>query len=576
MRGAECTHDETDQLNLSAGRDVDGAATGNVDYSLNVVQKSDEFSTSVVKSNADDVDFLKPLLFPSRTTHRRMIPKGSEHAFAYPYFLVGVPVLYLPRSRSETGVHDEDDNRSLVWKWRSLSVHASDYLARGSGHQDGLRGKLDEYLITQHAKLESYPYAYLVTAPRFWGYSFNPISFWYLYGSDRRLKAMIMEVNNTFDERRCYFLNGAGSNDGRFKQEWTKDFHVSPFNDRMGSYSASVLDPFPHRENGVKGESRADYRLDNTIVLKDPEGVAKLVTRIFSASSPLDPAALTWWQATLFRARWAWIGLLTDVRILKEARNLWMVKKLSVFYRPEPRATSIGRKAIEEEVQIEAVFRQWLQQVADAGRVSFQYTAAAGEACGKNVEIHPSDDVTVGKTGDQEQVVGMIIQVLTPELYRQLVRTSDILPVLTKESSGVEDDQTTVVVSDSLALTTAVEAKFDDRPQADIPNTWRWRIVQLLRTPKSLGLVLFETAVRMLGFPGFVDTTLEMSRLDKIAFAVPSSRGSSLAWEESVLSILLADRLVFGSVRLLRFLAAMVQLALFVVVLVVGTRWLTA
>ena len=550
------------------------AATKDSDVGIDVVRKCDTPCTS--STGHDDFDFLKPLLFPSRTTHRRLIPKGSKHAFAYPYFLVGVPVIHRSSTGPGTSSLEDANDQNLVWRWRSLSVHASDYLARGSRLTGGLRGKLEEYLITQNAKPEVYPYAYLVTAPRFWGYSFNPISFWYLHGSDRRLKAMIMEVNNTFDERRSYFLEGMGNSDGRFKQEWTKDFHVSPFNDRLGSYSASVLDLFPHGDGSGEGEGRADYWLDNTIVLKDPAGAAKLVTRIFSASSPLDPAALTWWQATSFLARWAWIGLLTDIRILKEARKLWMVKKLSVFYRPEPKATSIGRKAIEEEVEIEAVFRRWLQDVADARPVDIRYTPAAGDDCGRTVEIRPLKSSSVVEDSDQRPVVETTIQVLTPEFYRQLIRTTDMLPVFTKYGSGADDDQTTIIISDCLALNSAVRASFDGGSKADIPNTWRWRMVQSLRAEKSLVKVLYDLAVSISGFSGAVDRVPAMSQLDHIALSKPSPPQHCLAWEKGVWSLLLADRLAFGSVQLLRVLIAVMQLMLLAVALFVGAVWLKA
>ena len=54
---------------------------------------------------------------------------------------------------------------------------------------------------------------YLVTAPRFLGYAFNPVSFWYLYSEKMNLKAMILEVNNTFDERRLYLLRQTSEGD---------------------------------------------------------------------------------------------------------------------------------------------------------------------------------------------------------------------------------------------------------------------------------------------------------------------------------------------------------------------------
>ncbi|KAL0259753.1 hypothetical protein SLS55_005493 [Diplodia seriata] len=87
---------------------------------------------------------------------------------------------------------------------------------------------------------------------------------------------MILEVNNTFGERRMYLLKGSShdvhdSSDDtdttghtkqptKFTDAWTKDFHVSPFNSRKGSYSLTAIDPF-HMAQGVS-------HIDNNIVLR--------------------------------------------------------------------------------------------------------------------------------------------------------------------------------------------------------------------------------------------------------------------------------------------------------------------
>lgn len=102
-----------------------------------------------------------------------------------------------------------------------------------------------------------YPIVYLVTSPRLVNYKFSPASFWFLYSGDRKLTAMIAEVNNTFDERRIYILQERETREplhrisdmaaaaasevedieqGWFRHTWSKDFHVSPFNSRKGSY----------------------------------------------------------------------------------------------------------------------------------------------------------------------------------------------------------------------------------------------------------------------------------------------------------------------------------------------------
>jgi hypothetical protein len=84
--------------------------------------------------------------------------------------------------------------------WRRKTISKEELILMG------LRGKLSEYLRSQGVRLEQYSHALLVTALRFLGFSFNPVSFWYLYNEANLLEAMVGEVNNTFDERRMYFM----------------------------------------------------------------------------------------------------------------------------------------------------------------------------------------------------------------------------------------------------------------------------------------------------------------------------------------------------------------------------------
>ena len=114
-------------------------------------------------------ELLPPLLIPSRTTHSRSFPR--KHAFSYSYLFVGVPVGIRGLVRNALSV----DSEKQSW----FNVRCSDYLLRG-GAQLGLSGKLKSYLHTQGITDRDYAFAYLVTAPRFLGYSFNPVSFWYL------------------------------------------------------------------------------------------------------------------------------------------------------------------------------------------------------------------------------------------------------------------------------------------------------------------------------------------------------------------------------------------------------------
>jgi len=201
-------------------------------------------------------------------------------------------------------------------------------------------------ILAQGIARNDWSRAYLVTAPRFLGYSFNPVSFWYIYDDLAELKMMILEVNNTFDERRMYLLQAGNEHTSngatRFSEHWPKDFHVSPFNSRKGSYSLSATDPF------VRGSLQAPG-VDNTIVLSSSKGHAKLTARLFSSEGPMQPDQVSYGELAIFMIRWCWLGFFTFPRILREAFQLFFMLKLHVWLRPEVVPTSSGRRATTSE-----------------------------------------------------------------------------------------------------------------------------------------------------------------------------------------------------------------------------------
>jgi DUF1365 family protein len=69
----------------------------------------------------------------------------------------------------------------------------------------------------------------LLTHPRYFGYGFNPVSFYYCFAGDRDVvESIVAEVRNTpWGERHCYVLDADSGQVGRFTSE--KALHVSPF-----------------------------------------------------------------------------------------------------------------------------------------------------------------------------------------------------------------------------------------------------------------------------------------------------------------------------------------------------------
>ena len=154
---------------------------------------------------------------------------------------------------------------------------------------------------------------------------------------------MVVEVSNTFDEKRMYFVRNETTSDdtATLTANWDKDFHVSPFNSRKGSYGLKSLDPFHAPLSGEK--------FDNSIQLYSSKHAQKIFARVSSTPSGIDPSTMTSWSTFKFIASWWWVGFVTFPRIVREAAKLFFKRKLSVWYRPEVTKHSIGRHATKDE-----------------------------------------------------------------------------------------------------------------------------------------------------------------------------------------------------------------------------------
>lgn len=508
---------------------------------------------------------LQTRLFECRTTHRRLFP--AKHSFSYSYFMVGVPVCWKNSHQqvlfTNAGAHSRPLHKT------GFSVCADDYLARGQ-HEHGLAGKLNDYLTTQGVSMTEYSCAYLVTAPRFCGFSFNPVSFWYLYDKSHRLSAVILEVNNTFDERRMYFLprglEQLSLASTKFQNTWEKDFHVSPFNDRDGRYSLTAVNP---------GEEAVNHNIDNTIVLSSEEGKPKIVARVFSTKPGIDACSMSTLQTYLFLVRWSWVGFLTNPRILREARILW-VKKVQVFYRPEVLPSSIGRTETPEETKLEVFFRQFLIQLSEASGRDITYIPAAGPDRAKPVIIHQQNEGSLGP-----QTSPIEVNVMTPEFYSELTRGKNSQMTLDCFCFRPSNGGKMSYVSDHDGLQNAVELlqKSSAAPAENHSLSWLSLFNNGLRSSDNLFLAGYRT-IQTLVFRTKKANSANVEELGSFSSFMHSTFSSpdTIRYERICLKIMLADRLALGYTSLLMLyvrvarLVALLATTSHLVALFEGTR----
>lgn len=298
---------------------------------------------------------------------------------------------------------------------------------------------------------------------------------------------MVLEVNNTFGERRLYLLKAeekainesvpdgfeAPAKATKFTNAWDKDFHVSPFNSRKGTYSLTAADPVANLKTGSK-------ILDNIVVLNSSKAHAKLVARVYSDGDHMNPATMSTSQVVRLLISWFWVGFLTFPRIIAQAYKLYFKHKLHVWFRPEVLASSIGRTHTSSEAIMEAYFLAYLSYLVDAASspLSVTYTPAGGLG-------HPTVLTSKNITQHQEPKE-LTLRVLTPAFYTRFAHYAHTTEAFDRESLHTSPQNQTLVIENPEHLPILLGSVASSSPVTTNLSTldqWRWRLLQRLRSP---------------------------------------------------------------------------------------------
>ncbi len=163
---------------------------------------------------------MQSCLYVGQVRHRRQNP--AEHRFVYRLFMVYLDLDELPHIFQR------------YWLWSAKRPNAAWF--KRSDHLGDARIPLSDAvrdLVTDQTGRRPEGPIRLLTQLRYFGYGFNPVSFYYCFDSaDERVETIVVEVNNTpWGEQHCYVLSvdqDLGRH-GHKRFRMQKSFHVSPF-----------------------------------------------------------------------------------------------------------------------------------------------------------------------------------------------------------------------------------------------------------------------------------------------------------------------------------------------------------
>lgn len=175
------------------------------------------------------------VVYEGEVKHQRFIP--IQHAFRYRLFM-----LLLNLDKLDHVFND-------FWLWSTKQPNLA-YLKRSDhlGPENlNLKEAVSQFILNNTGyQIEGT--VYLLTHLRYWGYCFNPVSFYYCFDKNHRyVEWIIAEINNTpWGERYCYLLKTHHClfenkekdvnyvNDSRKQKDniyhfsFPKNFHISP------------------------------------------------------------------------------------------------------------------------------------------------------------------------------------------------------------------------------------------------------------------------------------------------------------------------------------------------------------
>ena len=173
---------------------------------------------------------MQSCIYEGRVSHTRRTPVA--HAFRYRLFMLYLDLAELPRVFAGR------------WLWSAKRPALARF--RRADYLGDPRVSLDESvrrLVEQSTGRRPQGPIRLLTHLRYFGYGFNPVSFYYCFdATGAAVETVVAEVHNTpWNERHCYVLDAGGMPATRFTTD--KALHVSPFMPMEASYDWAISAP---------------------------------------------------------------------------------------------------------------------------------------------------------------------------------------------------------------------------------------------------------------------------------------------------------------------------------------------
>lgn len=243
--------------------------------------------------------------------HRRFVPVINH--FRYPIFMMYLDLDELPKLFSKKWY-------CALERFNLVSFKRKDYFAPDQPDlKQAVIDRVHSHYRDHQCDLPEISSVRVLGHVRYLGFNFNPVVFYYCFDKSNQLQAILSEITNTpWGERHAYVHAIAGGkaladsdmqlthyknnpNNHKFKFEFKKRFHVSPFNPMNMDYKWVFSEPkgqlHVHMDNFIQ-TSGAEKHFDATLTLQQKSFDKNLAAILIR--QPLITVKVVWgiyWQA---------------------------------------------------------------------------------------------------------------------------------------------------------------------------------------------------------------------------------------------------------------------------------------
>lgn len=210
-------------------------------------------------------------IYTCKVMHNRLSPK--KHSFWYHVYLFYLDLDEIPALADKITFFGFN-------KFNLFNFRDSDHMQLPKDNPDlsrNVRAHLTTYLAMHDVCLGT-GRVMLLTNMAVLGYNFNPVCFYFCDDEQGAPLCAVVEITNTYHEKKLFFISKAELEDGHFRQRAEKYFYVSPFTDLDTLFDFNLAIP----------DGKLDIRIDDY----DQHGNRFFISTLTGSRQPLNNRSL--------------------------------------------------------------------------------------------------------------------------------------------------------------------------------------------------------------------------------------------------------------------------------------------